>query len=91
MSPSPLIPEELWEQASSAMQAAVRLLMQHYEQQIASLQERLAALEQRLNQNSTNSSRPPSSDGPTVKRRPPEPPSGRARGGRASGGRRQGR
>jgi transposase len=40
-------------------------------------------LEQRLNQNSTNSSRPPSSDPPTVKakRRPPLPPSGRNRGG----------
>src|SRR5262249_6389258 len=45
------------------------------------LQRRVAELEQRLEQNSTNSSRPPSSDGPSVKRRPPEPPSGRARGG----------
>jgi transposase len=84
MSPSPLIPEKLWQQVSPAMQAAIGLLMQHYEQQIATLQQRVAELEQRLDQNSTNSSRPPSSDGPTVKRRPPEPPSGRPRGGQPS-------
>src|SRR5262249_55047964 len=38
---------------------------------------------QRFNQNSTNSSRPPSSDPLAVKakRRPPPPPSGRNRGG----------
>jgi transposase len=33
-------------------------------------QRHIEALRQRLNQNSTNSSRPPSSDPPTVKRRP---------------------
>jgi transposase len=87
MSPSPLIPEKMWQQASPAMEAAIRLLMQHYEEQLATLQQRLAELEQRLDQNSTNSSRPPSSDGPMVKRRPPEPPSGRARSGVAHFGR----
>jgi transposase len=38
-------------------------------------------LRERLNQNSTNSSRPPSADPPTVKRRPPRPASGRSAGG----------
>jgi transposase len=89
MSSSPLIPEKMWQQASPAMQTAIRLLMQHYEQQLATLQQRLAELEQRLDQNSTNSSRPPSSDGPTVKRRPPESPSGRARGGQPGHGKQQ--
>jgi transposase len=45
------------------------------------LEKRIAELEERLNTNSTNSSRPPSSDPPSVKRRPPAPPSGRKRGG----------
>jgi transposase len=50
---------------------------------IASLEKRIADLEARLNQNSTNSSRPPSTDPLAVKakRRPPAPPSGRKRGG----------
>jgi transposase len=41
----------------------------------------VAELKSRLNQNSTNSSRPPSSDPPSVKRAPPQPPSGKKRGG----------
>src|SRR5262249_21803142 len=46
-------------------------------------------LRQRLNQNSTNSSRPPSSDSPHVKRRPPKPSSGRQRGGQPGHARQQ--
>jgi transposase len=50
---------------------------------IVSLKERITDLEVRLGQNSTNSSKPPSSDPPAIKlkRRPPAPPSGRKRGG----------
>jgi len=49
---------------------------------IAELEARLALLEARLNQNSQNSSRPPSSDPPTAPTRPPKPiPSGRKPGG----------
>jgi transposase len=50
---------------------------------ITSLEKRIAELEARLDQNSTNSSKPPSTDPPAVKvkRRPPVPPSGRKRGG----------
>ena len=51
-------------------QAVVRLLLA-----------RVAALEARLNQNSRNSSKPPSSDGPSVKPAPPKASSGRNRGG----------
>lgn len=89
MSPSPLISEELWQQVSPAMQAAIRLLMRYYEQEIATLQQQVSEPAQRLDQNSTNSSRPPSSDGPAVKRRPPEPPSGRAGGGQPGPDRQQ--
>src|SRR5262249_2126590 len=66
MSAGPLIPDELWQQIPPAAQAAIRALIQHYEQ-------RLADLETRLNQNSTNSSKPPSSTPPTppLQTRPP--------------------
>ena len=45
------------------------------------LRQRIAALEAQRKQNSTNSSRPPSSDGPHVKRKPPVPRSGKKKGG----------
>src|SRR6476620_10951817 len=49
---------------------------------IAELEARLALLEARLNQNSQNSSRPPSSDPPAAPTRSPKPtPSGRKTGG----------
>jgi hypothetical protein len=51
MSAGPPIPGELWQQVPPAAQAAISALIQHYEQ-------RLAELEARLKQNSTNSSKP---------------------------------
>ena len=47
----------------------------------AQLQARVRELEARLGQNSTNSSRPPSSDPPARPPRPLAPPTGRRRGG----------
>jgi transposase len=47
---------------------------------IAQLQEQIRLLQERLAQNSTNSSKPPSSDGPAVKRPPRSHKSGRRRG-----------
>jgi transposase len=47
----------------------------------AQLRARVQELEARLGQNSTNSSRPPSSDPPATPPRPPAPPSRRRRGG----------
>src|SRR5262249_50574820 len=64
MNADPPIPDELRQQIPPAAQAAIRTLIQRYER-------RLADLEARLNQNSTNSSKPPSSDPPTLKRSPP--------------------
>lgn len=48
---------------------------------VLAFEARIAALEARLGQDSSNSSRPPSSDGPRVKRGVPRVPSGRRRGG----------
>jgi transposase len=81
MKPVPPLPAELWNQIPAAAQAAVLVLVQHYEDQLGGLRDQIVDLQQRLGQNSTNSSRPPSSDGPEIKRRPPCPPSGRKRGG----------
>src|SRR5215213_6045394 len=47
----------------------------------AQLRTRVQELEARLGQNSTNSSRPPSSDPPGAPPRPPAGPTGRRRGG----------
>lgn len=81
MSQESPIPKGLWDQIPPAAQAALLVVFQHYEQRIALLEQRVRELEERLGQNSSNSSRPPSSDAPAVKRAPPKPPSGRARGG----------
>ena len=74
MSDSPPIPEPLWSTVPPEAQAALRT-------RFAILEQRIADLEERLNTNSTNSSKPPSSDPPSVKRRPPASPSGKKRGG----------
>ncbi len=57
MTDRPPIPQEIWETLSPEAQAAVSALVTSFEQ-------RIAALEERLNTNSTNSSKPPSSDAP---------------------------
>jgi transposase len=76
MSPHPAIPESLWNTVPPEAQAAILAV-------IASLEKRIADVEARLGQDSTNSSKPPSTDphAVKVKRRPPAPPSGRKRGG----------
>src|SRR5919199_139174 len=89
MPPVPPIPVELWNQIPSAAQAAILALVQQYEQRLQALQRKVDQLTERLNRNSTNSSRPPSSDPPHVKRRPPRPSSGRKKGGQPGHARQQ--
>src|SRR5438876_12220417 len=74
------LPKELWDQIPPAAQAALRVLIESLHQRIATLEQQVADLTARLGQNSGNSSKPPSSDGPHAKRQPPRQPSGRARG-----------
>jgi transposase len=74
MKEPPPIAQPLWDGLPTEAQAAVSAL-------VHSFQRRIAELEQRLGRNSTNSSRPPSTDPPALKRRPPAPPSGKKRGG----------
>ena len=76
----PFLPPEVWEQIPPAAQAAIWVMVEGYERRIAALEAQVAELRERLNQNSQNSSRPPSTDAPAVKRKPPRAPSGRRRG-----------
>jgi transposase len=83
MSFQPPIPQALWDQVPPAAQAALATVLQHYQQRLAALEGRLRELQERLGQNSTNSSKPPSSDGPAVKRSPPRPRGERPKGGQS--------
>jgi len=65
----------------AATPPAVRTLVQEQAARIARLEERLAALEERVRQTSRTSSRPPSSDPPSAPRRRTQAPSGRSTGG----------
>jgi transposase len=81
MSSVPPIPVDPWDQIPSSAQRAILVLVQRYERRLQELHQQVAELQQRLNQNSTNSSKPPSSDPPTLKRAPPKTPSAKKAGG----------
>jgi transposase len=68
------IPQHIWDILSDEARAGIGAV-------IEALENRVAELEARLNQNSTNSSKSPSSDPIGVKRKPPAPPSKKCRGG----------
>src|SRR4028118_959929 len=68
------LPQALWDTLSPEVQAAVSGLVQSFEK-------RIADLEEQLGKNSTNSSKPPSSDPPSVKRGLRPPPRASSRGG----------
>jgi transposase len=73
----PTLPPELRTDLPPAVLTYIRWLEAH----VAHLEARLADLEAAVGQNSTNSSRPPSTDPPAVKRAPPKVKSGKAAGG----------
>jgi len=73
----PGISAEDWAATPLAVKAWVLALLET----VATLQKRLAELEERVNQNSRNSSKPPSSDPPNAPPRPKAAPSGRKAGG----------
>src|SRR5918912_2605585 len=61
---------------------ALQILVADLQAQLAALNAQVAQLQARLNQNSQNSSRPPSADPPRAPKRPPTlPRSDRKRGG----------
>jgi transposase len=78
MNTTPPFPPELWEQTPLAVREYIRTL----EARIAALEATVQQLLERLQQDSQNSSRPPSSDPPhALGQRPRRVPSGRKRGG----------
>src|SRR5438874_182292 len=84
MSAGPPLPTDLWDSLppeARALILALRAELAELRAKVREQQAQLHELRERLNQNSTNSSRPPSSDPPAVKRAPPKPPSGRRSGG----------
>ena len=76
MSGQPPVPDELWVKIPTDAQSAILAL-------VSSLERRIAALEARLNRNSSNSSKPPSTEPLHLKRQPPRPTSKKRRGGQA--------
>jgi transposase len=81
MSQIPPIPEALWNTVPPDAQAALMVVFDSLLGRTAEQDQRIADLEARLKLNSTNSSKPPSSDPIGLKRKPPAPPSGRKSGG----------
>src|SRR3954447_12427941 len=59
MSFEPSIPRAHWDQVPPAAQTALAAAFQQYQQRSAALERRVRDLEERLGQNSTNSSKPP--------------------------------
>lgn len=76
-----IVPLEVWEQAPEPVRIVIQGMGEYYEQRITQLEAEVRELTARLNQTSRNSSKPPSSDGPHVKRKPPKLASGRKVGG----------
>src|SRR5580704_18294442 len=81
MSHTPPIPEALWNTVPPDAQASLMAVFDSLLSRIAHQDQRIVDLEARLKLNSTNSSRPPSSDPIGLKRKPPTPPTGRKSGG----------
>ncbi len=83
----PLLTPDVWQAAPVGAQALIVALaplaavVPRLVKQVEALQGRVRELEARLGQNSSNSSRSPSSDPPQAPRRPTATPTGRARGG----------
>jgi transposase len=84
MSAGPPLPADVWIRLppeARALVEALRADVGELQGQVRALRQQVEELQARLNQNSTNSSRPPSTDPPQAKRRPPRSPSGRRPGG----------
>lgn len=84
MSVGPPLAAELWDSLPPEARALILVLRAEVAElraTVRALQEQVQELQERLGQNSSNSSRPPSTDPPTVKRRPPRPASDRPGGG----------
>lgn len=83
MSPAPPIPQELWDTIPPAVRAALLAAFTASHQRIEALEAEVRELKARLDRNSSNSSKPPSTEPLHLKRQPPRPPSKRRPGGQS--------
>lgn len=81
MNPPAAIPPHLWDSLPDEARVVIGAVVDGLERQVNELAQQVRDLKARLDQNSSNSSRPPSTDPIGVKRKPPAPPSKRRRGG----------
>jgi transposase len=81
MAGSPPLSPELWNTIPPAAQAALLVVFESYKTQLARLEARIAELEAKIGKDSTNSSKPPSTDHPHAKPVPNKPKSKRPIGG----------
>ena len=81
MTRPPSIPLDLWDAIPATLRPAIGVIVAGLEARVAHLEGRVADLTARSDPNSSNSSKPPSSDGPHVRPAPPTSPSGKRRGG----------
>lgn len=75
------IPQHIWDSFSDEARAIVGAALDVLERQVSELRRQVQDLKARLDQDSTNSSKPPSTDPIGAKRKPPSPPSNTRRGG----------
>ena len=75
------IPQSIWDGLSAEARAVIGAVIDGLEARLAEAERQVQELRARLEQNSSNSSKPPSSDPIGVKRKPPTPPSKKRRGG----------
>jgi transposase len=75
------IPEPLWGSIPADARVALLDAWESLQDRIAALEATVRDLQARLQLNSTNSAKPPSSDPIGLKRKPPSPPSRKKRGG----------
>jgi transposase len=76
------IPQEDWERTPISVQGVIIGQIATFQGQIARLESEVARLREQVNQNSHNSSKPPSSDGPQKRNYPKPELSGEKKGGR---------
>jgi transposase len=81
MSRPTAIPQHIWDSLTEEARAVLGAVIDGLEKRLAEAEQQIKELRARLDQNSTNSSKPPSTDPIGVKRRPPAPPSKKRRGG----------
>jgi transposase len=81
MSRPTAIPPDIWDSLTEEARAVIGAVIDGLEKRLADAERQIQELQARLDQNSSNSSKPPSSDPIGVKRQPPAPPSKRRRGG----------